>query len=177
MRQSVARRQADKAAQPAEAPAREEQAEEATESRFAEMSGSDGFWVGEDEAQESGYLADETLEEEAAPLVGRRAGDNTPRVWSVADLTTGAWVELMVEGAWVRAQLTWASPHRTLFMFVSHAGSAHSMSRRTMERLRGREQIRIVSDGRLLDNALDAVAQQAMQTSWSSLTKVIEISR
>lgn len=163
VRQSVARRQADKAAQPAEAPAREEQAEEATESRFAEMSGSDGFWVGEDEAQESGYLADETLEEEAAPLVGRRAGDNTPRVWSVADLTTGAWVELMVEGAWVRAQLTWASPHRTLFMFVSHAGSAHSMSRRTMERLRGREQIRIVSDGRLLDNALDAVAQQAMQ--------------
>ena len=81
----------------------------------------------------------------------------------MADLNTGAWVELMVDGAWLRAQLTWSSPHRTLFMFVSHAGTAHSMSRRTMERLRAKEQIRIVSDGRLLDNALDAVAQQAMQ--------------
>jgi hypothetical protein len=158
-RQSAARRQGEK-------PAPRPQEEEATESRFAEMSGGDGFWVGEEEAQESGYLADEGLDEPAAePLVARRAGDHAPKVWSVSDLNNGAWVELMVEGVWVRAQLTWASPHRTLFMFVSHTGTAHSMSRRTMERLRAREQIRIVSDGRLLDNALDAVAQQAMQNN------------
>jgi hypothetical protein len=162
-RQSAAVRRGDKPA--AAAGAQEE--EEVTESRFAEMSGMDGFWVGDEEAQESGYLADDALdevEEEAPPpVVGRRAGDQQPRVWSVADLSTGAWVELLVDGVWVRAQLTWASPHRTLFMFVSHTGTAHSMSRRTMEKLRARDQIRVVSDGRLLDNALDAVAQQAMR--------------
>jgi hypothetical protein len=81
----------------------------------------------------------------------------------VGDLTTGVWVELVVEGVWLRAQLTWASPHRTLFMFVSRTGLAHSMSRRTMERLRMQGSIRFVSDGHVVDNALDAVAQTALE--------------
>jgi hypothetical protein len=75
----------------------------------------------------------------------------------------GSWVELLVGGVWLRAQLTWASPHKTLFMFVSQGGLAHSMSRRTMDRLRMRGSIRVVSDGRLIDNALDGVAQSALQ--------------
>jgi hypothetical protein len=73
------------------------------------------------------------------------------------------WVELVVEGVWLRAQLTWASPHRTLFMFISRGGVAHSMSRRTMERLRMQSRIRVVSDGHVVDNALDAVVQAALQ--------------
>jgi hypothetical protein len=63
----------------------------------------------------------------------------------------------------VRAQLTWASPHRTLFMFISGGGMAHSMSRRTMDRLKGLNLLRLVSDGRIMDNALDAVAQTALR--------------
>ena len=71
-------------------------------------------------------------------------------------------MDLAIEGEWVRAQLTWASPHRTLFMFISAGGMAHSMSRRTMERLRAQALIRLVSDGKVLDQALDAVAQTAI---------------
>ena len=112
-----------------------------------------GFWVADDEAQESGYL----------PEVLAQADLAAPSPWSVGDLKPGVWVELMVEGAWVRAQLTWASPHRTLFMFVSGGGLAHSMSRRTMERLRMQGAIRVVSSGPLVDQALDGVARSALQ--------------
>ena len=115
-----------------------------------------GFWVADDEAQESGYL----------PEVLVAGGGPAPNLWSVADLKPGVWVELMVEGAWLRAQLTWASPHRTLFMFVSGGGLAHSMSRRTMERLRKKGSIQVVSDSLLVDQALDSVACSALQNDF-----------
>lgn len=122
-----------------------------------------GFWVGDDEAQESGYLP-----EDAQALAGEDA-DADQRPWSVGDLHAGVWVELMVEGVWLRVQLTWVSPHRTLFMFISRGGLAHSMSRRTMERLRMQGAIRFLSDGHLVDNALDAVAQTALQNDVEKL--------
>lgn len=127
------------------------------------------FWVGDHEAGESGYLdGDADLGvEHAAQEASRESGP--PRPWTAGDLVIGSWVELMVGGVWLRAQLTWASPHKTLFMFVSHGGLAHSMSRRTMDRLRMRGSIRVVSDGRLIDNALDGVAQSALQ---NDLTQV-----
>jgi hypothetical protein len=112
-----------------------------------------GFWVADDEAQESGYLP------ELLPLAGGAA----PSRWTVGDLKPGVWVELIVKGAWLRAQLTWASPHRTLFMFISGGGLAHSMSRRTMERLRKQGSIRVVSDSLLVDQALDGVARSVLQ--------------
>jgi hypothetical protein len=112
-----------------------------------------GFWVADDEALESGYL----------PEVLAQAGVAAPGPWSVGDLKTGVWVELLVAGAWLRAQLTWASPHRTLFMFISGGGLAHSMSRRTMERLRMQGAIRVVSSGPLVDHALDGVVRSALQ--------------
>lgn len=40
---------------------------------------------------------------------------------------------------------------------------AHSMSKRTMDRLRGMGLIRLVSHGRVMDNALDAVARAALR--------------
>ena len=116
-----------------------------------------GFWGVDNDTLDGGYLADNA---ERSLEAGQRA-------WSVGDLNTGVWIELMVDGAWLRAQLTWASPHRTLFMFVSRGGLAHSMSRRTMERLRMQGRIRFVSDGHLVDNALDGVAQSALENDLS----------
>ena len=128
------------------------------------------FWVGDHEAGESGYLEDDADlgVEHAALEASRESGP--PRPWTAGDLVTGSWVELMVGGVWLRAQLTWASPHKTLFMFVSQGGLAHSMSRRTMDRLRMRGSIRVVSDGRLIDNALDGVAQSALQNALTQVT-------
>lgn len=113
----------------------------------------EGFWFADDGIPESAYHAEDT----------EASIDAVQRPWSVGDLNTGVWIELIVNGVWLRAQLTWASPHRTLFMFVSRGGLAHSMSRRTMERLRMQGSIRFISDGHVVDNALDAVAQTALQ--------------
>ncbi|MBP9684082.1 MAG: DUF1631 family protein [Rhodoferax sp.] len=121
------------------------------------------FWLRHDEAKDSGYLAEEEL-----PLT-----EGSQRPLSVGDLNVGVWVELLVEGAWLRAQLTWTSPHRTLFMFISHGGLAHSMSRRTMDRLLMQGSIRFVSDGHLVDNALDAVARMALQNDMGQQAKKI----
>ena len=122
----------------------------------------DEFWMAESEAADSGFLqADHELipeveEDEVIDPVAQGA-------WSAHSLITGSWVDLALGGVWVRAQLTWASPHKTLFMFISSGGMAHSMSRRTMDRLRGLGLIRLISDGRVVDNALDAVAQAALR--------------
>ena len=124
-------------------------------------------WMVEDEAFDSGYLplADMQLEE----LEDLDEADVAePQPWTAHSLVTGSWVDLALGGQWVRAQLTWASPHRTLFMFISGSGLAHSMSRRTMDRLRDKGLIRLISDGRVLDNALDAVAQAALRNDSGS---------
>ncbi|MBK8071717.1 MAG: DUF1631 family protein [Ramlibacter sp.] len=124
-----------------------------------------GFWLAGREATEAGYLdadsvlpIDVTGNEEAVDAATQRSVAAQP-------LATGTWVELMLDGKWVRVQLTWASPHRTLFMFTSRGGLAHSMSRRTMEKLRVQGLIRVISDGHVVDNALDAVAQMALRNT------------
>jgi hypothetical protein len=122
----------------------------------------DEFWMAQDEATDSGFveapheLLPQVEEDDVIDLAAQQA-------WSVHSLITGSWVDLALGGVWVRAQLTWASPHKTLFMFISSGGMAHSMSRRTMDRLRGLGLIRLISDGRVIDHALDAVAQTALR--------------
>jgi hypothetical protein len=126
-------------------------------------------WMGKREADGVGFVEDDsvmpaeiTAQDSATVAIGSGAVPAGP-------IAIGSWVELNLEvnapAQWVRAQLTWASPHRTLFMFVSHGGKAHSMSQRTMDKLRAQGQIRVVSDGRLVEKALDAVAQTALRNS------------
>jgi Protein of unknown function (DUF1631) len=126
-------------------------------------------WMGKREANEVGFV-----DNDAVWPTEMNAQDALPMAVSVGIVPTGviaigSWVELYLDSSagahWVRAQLTWASPHRTLFMFVSHGGKAHSMSQRTMDKLRAQGQIRVVSDGRLVEKALDAVAQTALRNS------------
>jgi hypothetical protein len=126
----------------------------------------DAYWMADEEASDTGFRNElnADLEDDSLPT-GVEALDQ--QSWTYESLNTGSWVDLALAGSWVRAQLTWASPHRTLFMFVSGAGLAHSMSRRTMERLRNTGLIRLVSDGRILDKALDGVAQVALRNDAS----------
>jgi hypothetical protein len=119
-----------------------------------------GFWIVDDEAADSGFLDDVLGMVPTAPAPLEHSADQA--IWTVDSLSTGTWVDLALAGTWVRAQLTWASPQRTLFMFISGAGMAHSMSRKTLERLKKSRLIRTVSNGRVLDNALDAVAKVAL---------------
>jgi hypothetical protein len=124
---------------------------------MGEAGDDDAFWVADHEASEAGYLP------EGDVIPQEQVGTAMPRAWSATDLAIGSWVELMLKGEWVRAQLTWASPHRTLFMFISGKGLAHSMSRRTMDRLRNRGLMRVVAESHVMDNALDGVAQTALR--------------
>jgi hypothetical protein len=122
-----------------------------------------GFWMAEGEAADSGFLDDgpEQVVMHPADALAPVELD----AWDADSLGSGSWVDLALDGVWLRAQLTWASPHRTLFMFTSAGGRAHSMSRRTMDRLRTTGLVRLVSDGHVMDNALDAVAQAALRNN------------
>ncbi|MEJ8836685.1 DUF1631 family protein [Ramlibacter sp. AN1133] len=146
------------------------------------------LWLDENEAQESGFIeqeADLDTDYVASPEAPRqealRAEQESARARQVPcqapepeaeaavvapeDLRIGAWVEIRIKGEWVRAQLTWCSPHATLFMFTSIGGAAHSMSRRTMDKLRTGGQLRVVADRPVVDEALDQVAQAALKNS------------
>lgn len=112
------------------------------------------IWLAEHEASEAGYLPQES----AAPQPAEHQVN-------AGTLRTGSWVELMVQGQWLRVQLTWASPHNTLFMFTSLAGTAHSMSKRTLERLRSQGLIKVVAERNVVDEALDEVAKAALKNS------------
>lgn len=125
-------------------------------------------WINESEAQESGfqdvdsYLPAEAAEADAPSM---RPFEPLPEPVGAAELRTGTWLELMVNHNWLRVQLTWASPHATLFMFTSQAGTAHSMSRRTLERLRGQGMMRVIADRTVVDDAFDEVAKAALRNS------------
>ena len=125
----------------------------------------DAPWVVAQEATESGFLEEDAVMPLDLSSDAQASEPPLPPPAAGAEISTRTWVELMFEGQWVRAQLTWVSPHRTLFMFNSAGGKAHSMSSRTLNRLRTQGLMRVISDGHLVDNALDAVAQVALRNS------------
>jgi hypothetical protein len=150
---------------------------EAQDSRFSDSSlEAAGIWLDSKEAQESGFVEDDGFpaEQAAAPEAEVLAAEGAPQPAAASrpgDWHTGIWVELLVAREWVRAQLTWASPHATLFMFTSLSGSAHSMSRRTLDRLWAQGQIKVVADRNVVDDALDQVAKVALKNSVDGKTE------
>lgn len=126
-------------------------------------------WVAPAEAEESNFL-DLPDEQPAATATTIMAPVASPVVagTGAGGLPLGSWVELQAHGDWVRTQLTWASPHGTLFLFTSAAGSTQSMTRRTHDKLVAAGQLRVISAQTVVDGALDAVAQQAMKNSVDS---------
>jgi hypothetical protein len=83
----------------------------------------------------------------------------------ISALPLGSWVELFVNGQWTRTQLSWASPHGTLFLFTGAAGATQSMTRRSCDKLVAAGNLRVISGRPVVDGALNAVAQQAMRNS------------
>ena len=112
----------------------------------------DTFWIAGQDAEDAGFVDAASGPMPLEPLVP-------------ADLGTGAWVDLKERGEWVRAQLTWTSPRGGLYLFISSKGLAHSMTRRTLDRLLGQDALRIVSTGGVVEHALDAVALQALRNT------------
>ncbi|MGA0569810.1 DUF1631 family protein [Variovorax sp. VNK109] len=78
----------------------------------------------------------------------------------IKGLKLGGWVDLYSKENWLRAQLIWASTRRTLFMFESHGGSPHSMTRRSCERLIRTRMLRPVDMHEVVNRALEAIAKE-----------------
>ncbi len=81
------------------------------------------------------------------------------------DLMPGSTVDLLLAGVWVRAQLTWISRNRSLFMFISGSGLAHAMSRRSMDRLEAQGRILVVATSSAVDLDLDQAIADIPQAS------------
>ncbi|MDO9437648.1 DUF1631 family protein [Hydrogenophaga sp.] len=85
-----------------------------------------------------------------------------------SDLPVGTWVDILQDGQAARWQITWASPHGTLFLFTGSDGRSLSMTKRGLERLLEQDRLRVVAHHGVVDAALDDVARQA----WLNSAKV-----
>jgi hypothetical protein len=78
-------------------------------------------------------------------------------------LTEGSLVDLFVKDQWRRARLSWASSKGTFFMFVSHGGQPHSMTRRTVERMARGKLLRPVDAEAVVPRAMQKLRKQQAQ--------------
>ena len=130
-----------------------------------------GPWLGPTEAQHSGFMqthqsiAPRSLFQDSQPAPGDTRPGGLPHVVTDAGLPPGGWVEMLSDGSWARYQVTWASPHGTLFMFANAAGKTHSMTRRLLDKMLQAGTLRMISGRAVVDGALDAVALTALRNS------------
>ncbi|MDT8991864.1 DUF1631 family protein [Curvibacter sp. APW13] len=128
-------------------------------------------WIAPQEAQASNFVdlgegGADTAELAPAAVPSGSLTEPMPIGPDALDnLALGAWIELYVEGQWTRTQLTWSSPHGTLFLFTNGFGATQSMTRRSRDRLAQAGQLRLVSSRAVVEGALNAVAQTAMRNS------------
>jgi len=105
---------------------------------------------------------------ETAPVpIGEMARARQPL--PVERLQEGVWVDLYLDGAWGRWRLAWASPQQLLFMFADGSGHYKSMTRSVLETLNRVGALRFVSPERVVERALDAVAETALRNSTQSV--------
>lgn len=131
-------------------------------------------WVAPAEAKASGFMEfpepAPTVEAEPPALLdsvlplGRTAATSPVPAVNVAELKVGTWVEIQLAGAWQRFQLTWISPQSTMYLFTSTQGNTQSMARHSLDKLANTRILRVLAQQSMVDNALDAVVQNAMRT-------------
>ncbi len=151
-------------------------------------------WLAPEEARDSGFMDDLGGGDEGAaredfpatepaafaatepmalpPLqAGAGAGQAPPQggpadgALALASLPVGSWLELQADGRWLRLQLEWVNDVGTLCLFGGAQGTNHSMTQRMFDRLVAQGQLRLVSQGAVVERAFDAVAELAMRNS------------
>lgn len=143
------------------------------ESQDEDESDDDQPWLAPVEARNSGFMQDwdDTVNRRPEldllkPLGGSKTARGGQQAAGEAiELHLDDWVELFVDAQWLRAQLTWISPHNTLFMFTSEGGRKHSMTARLLQHFLVLELVKVVSQQGVFDGALDKVARTAMLNS------------
>ncbi|QNN55966.1 DUF1631 family protein [Diaphorobacter ruginosibacter] len=98
------------------------------------------------------------VESAAAPIESVGAPATATSALHVANLfELGQWIELTTNNRTVRTQLTWVSPHNTLFLFTAIDASTQSMTRRMLDKLYAEGHVRRIDDQRVVARALGAV--------------------
>ena len=130
----------------------------------------DDPWVAPSEARESGYIdISQSPESEGADTAPEATPSNAaPLQLPASTITVGTWVNLQVAGQWERTQLSWIGSHGNLFLFTSASGRTQSMTLRLLDRLLQQGALQVLDEQTVVDNALNAVAQTAMQNSVES---------
>jgi hypothetical protein len=124
-------------------------------------------WIRETEARESGFMTDT----EMLPMPDFAETQRLTSDWqelspmAAAVLRVGAWIDLQENGQTQRCQLTWASPHGSIFLFTAPQGRSVSLSRSGLDRLQRAGLLRVVAEHGVVDDALDSVARQARDNS------------
>lgn len=128
-------------------------------------------WVHPVEARDSGFMDDLRIEsqpgfQDTEPMdpdwLRQRQTETTS---NSRPLAVGTWVDLRDGDEDLRCQLTWASPHGTMFLFNAANGRSVSLTLRGLERLREMGRLKVVADHGLVDDALNAVTRQAFLNS------------
>lgn len=127
-------------------------------------------WVHPAEARDSGFMDDMFIESQPAFQDTEPLGTDWHRLREAESagprpLAVGTWVDLRDGDQDLRCQLTWASPHGTMFLFNAANGRSVSLTLRGLERLREVGRLRVVAEHGLVDDALDDVARQALINS------------
>lgn len=133
-------------------------------------------WMQPAEARDTGFMDD--IAPDSLPDTQPSFVDTQPlqRDWvelkaemaaqqPVSQLSVGTWVDMWQDGQAVRCQITWASPHGTLFLFAGPHGRSLSMTRRGLDRLIEQDKLRVVADHGVVNEALDQVTRQAWLNS------------
>lgn len=128
-------------------------------------------WVHPVEARDSGFMDDMFIEsqpgfQDTEPMdpewLRQRQAETAAKP---RPLTVGTWVDLRDGNEDLRCQLTWASPHGTMFLFNAANGRSVSLTLRGLERLREMGRLTVVADHGLVDDALNEVTRQAFLNS------------
>ncbi len=146
---------------------------EQLEARFA-AADADRMWLAPSEVKDSGFLdsqdalPDAVHFERTRPSVypGDARSDQAVQqpYDSAIPVALNTWVELRQGAQWIRSRLTWVNPQGTLFVFTSADGVTLSMTRRVLDIRLAADAVRVL-DRAVVDSALDAVANAALQNS------------
>ena len=120
-------------------------------------------WIGSGERKVAGFAEAEPLEGETS--TEEESSENLDAAVDptllLASLRTGDWVDLYSGGQWLRAELVWASVKGSLFMFTSRGGRAHTMTRRSCEKLLHSRHMRPVGVRPVVAQALQSMTLPA----------------
>ena len=115
---------------------------------------------------EDALIQEQPTFEDTQPMARESFPDGaSAQVTAIDQLHLGAWVDLREEQGLTRCQLTWASPHGTLYLFTAPGQRSVSLTHRGAERMIALGRLKVVADHGLVDDALAAVARQALINS------------